>query len=89
MGVDVIGDVVVTVSRDLGAAMLTWTHTLDATTVDRVGAVAAMHEGFADTRPAGLCPLETRLGLSGPSASTTLSASPPTSSLPCGAAANS
>lgn len=67
LAVEVAGDELVTVSRDLGSAVLRWDRTLTATEVrllfDRL---AALHRAFAADPPSSLCPLETRVNLLAP-----------------------
>lgn len=57
----------ITVMRDLGAAVLTWERRITAAELGRLfGGLAAVHSTFADRPPAGLCDLATRLTLFAP-----------------------
>lgn len=65
--VEVVGDELVTVSRDLGDAMLRWDRTLTAAELGLVlDGMTAVHKAFADDPPAGLCDLDTRVNLLAP-----------------------
>ncbi|MGH9267452.1 MAG: phosphotransferase, partial [Acidimicrobiales bacterium] len=67
IGIDDLGDRVVTVTRDLGRAVLTWDSTLDAGDVRRIfRGITSMHRTFAGAPPPGLCPLETRIAIFAP-----------------------
>jgi Phosphotransferase enzyme family len=67
VGVEVVDGDLVTVSRDLGGAMLGWDRVLTPEEVRRIlDRVTAVHRAFADEPPPGLCPLPTRLALLGP-----------------------
>ena len=61
------GGRLVTVMRDLGAAVLSWDRRITPAELRRLfGGLAAVHRGFADRPPAGLCDLATRLTLFAP-----------------------
>ena len=67
VGVEVIDGNLVTVSRDLGDAVLRWDRVLAADEVLRIlDLITDVHRAFADQPPPGLCPLPTRLSLLGP-----------------------
>ncbi len=67
LGVEEVDGSIVTVSRALDDAILTWERVLTADEVRLVLArMASVHERFAGRAPAGLCSLETRLSLFAP-----------------------
>jgi hypothetical protein len=67
IGVEVVDGDLVTVSRDLGAAVLGWDRVLTPEEVRRIlHRITAVHRAFADEPPPGLCSLPTRLTLLGP-----------------------
>jgi hypothetical protein len=61
------GDKTVLVMRDLGDAVVGWSRRISREECRRLfGALAALHRAFAGSRPAGLCPLATRVALFAP-----------------------
>jgi hypothetical protein len=61
------GDATVTLMRDLGGSVPGWSRVLSRPEVRRLlEAMTAMHATFAGDLPAGLCPLERRLGALSP-----------------------
>ena len=61
------GGLLVTVMRDLGAAVLSWDRRITPAELRRLfDGLAAVHRAFADRPPAGLCDLATRLTLFAP-----------------------
>jgi hypothetical protein len=67
VGVEIVDGSIVTVSRDVSAAMLTWGRVLPVTDVACIfRRIAEMHRTFTAEPPDGLCPVEFRLNLFGP-----------------------
>lgn len=67
LGIDDLGDRLVTITRDLGAAVLTWDRVLDRPDVLRIfEGMGAVHRRFAGAVPEGLCPLDVRISLFAP-----------------------
>ena len=61
------GGRLVTVMRDLGAAVLSWDRRITPAELHRLfGSLAGVHRAFADRPPTGLCDLATRLTLFAP-----------------------
>jgi hypothetical protein len=68
VGIEHLGDRLVTVTRDLGASMLSWDRTLTPDEVRRIfAAITAIHRQHQGNAPPGLVDLATRIGLFSPS----------------------
>lgn len=62
IGIDDLGDRLVTVTRDLGEAVLSWDSKLDGDDVSTIfTGITSMHRAFAGVPPRGLCPLDSRI----------------------------
>lgn len=67
LGFEDLGDHLVTISRDLGDAILTWDRVLSRAQVRVIfEGIGAMHRRFGGAVPTVLCPLETRISLFAP-----------------------
>lgn len=67
LAVEVVGDDLVTVSRDLGSAVLSWDRVLTTAEVRLLfERISSVHRRFLGAAPDGLCPLTRRLTLLAP-----------------------
>ena len=68
VGIEDVGDQLVTVTRDLGDTVLDWDVQLASDQVRRIfSGITEVHVNFAGSTPDGLCPLATRLSMFAPS----------------------
>ncbi|MGH8984705.1 MAG: hypothetical protein ACRDY6_12650 [Acidimicrobiia bacterium] len=78
IGIDDLGDRLVTVTRDLGPSVLGWGSKLCPDDVRAIFAgITSLHRAFAGSLPAGLCPLATRLTAFAPSRREAIAAANP------------
>ncbi|MGH9138761.1 MAG: phosphotransferase [Acidimicrobiales bacterium] len=78
IGIDDLGDRLVTVTRDLGTAVLSWDSILDGDDVRTIfRGITSMHRAFAGTPPPALCPLETRITVFAPARCNVIAAANP------------